>query len=82
MVTTQRCGRKSGSLNPRPRAYYLFIYLLLGRPYLGEVGAADGVGRSRERHFSKQWTGSNTLLLEPLLASLIPITPSVQDHAE
>ena len=26
MVTTQRCGRKSGSLNPRLRAYYLFIY--------------------------------------------------------
>ena len=28
MVTTQRCGEKSGSLNPRPRAYYLFIYYM------------------------------------------------------
>ena len=28
MVTAQCCGRMSGSLNPRPRAYYLFIYLL------------------------------------------------------
>ena len=27
MVTAQCCGRTSGSLNPRPRAYYLFIYL-------------------------------------------------------
>ena len=26
MVTAQCCGRTSGSLNPRPRAYYLFIY--------------------------------------------------------
>ena len=27
MVTAQCCGRTSGSLNLRPRAYYLFIYL-------------------------------------------------------
>ena len=37
MVTAQCCGRTSGSLNPRLRAYYLFIYLLKCTPVRAEA---------------------------------------------
>ena len=42
MVTAQCCGRTSGSLNPRPRAYYLFIYLYCGPLRTIAVGGYDG----------------------------------------